>query len=797
MRKTVRKRLCVPLLVWLAFAGTAAVAAGPSPEAKACYDLGCIRGADDPAGAEAAFKRCVELDGENAFAWRNLGYLEWKHNHPVDEALGWKRFEDAFAFYRRAIELKDDEVLFLDEFDQLAEEVGISVSERYRMLRTHHRTALKRSSTLLSECRTAIVEGDYDYALGVLRATFPPTCEDAKDLCDVYVDALLLRGREYEREGELERAIELYEECLDFPKTALDSAERRCRPRDSQIKWMLAGAYGRRGEDARAAALLKEIAAVDTGLTSYCYWSALAARKLGDEATAQAIAARLVADGSRKPAVAGVRAVAEKAYRKGLGELLRGEMLAAREDFIRALALKNDFLWAKVMLYSFAPEWRPAVPFERLGTLRSSGRPDPRDERWMIGCELQDRDFTDFDAYKNHLPGLGIRKARFQCGWAKCEKTRGVYDFAWLDKCVDFCLAHGIDPVLETDYGNTIYPGGGGIDLSGGFPASAEALAGWDRWVDALTKHFRGRVTWWAMWNEPDIVPLHSLYGRDQAKNPAAIAAFNVRTARIVKRNIPDAKIAGLSLNDVNPVFFADCLKAMGAEVRLFDRFIYHGYDHVPEMTYASVAKLQAVCAELAPHATMWQGENGAPSERAGDEHALSHTWWTEGTQVKWNLRRMLGDFVHDVPCSVFTICDFYHFGRGIGNYGLVRASNAKRVLGRKPAYAAVANCVTLFGPDTSLVRERRVSCADGRVQLWEFERKGSPLVAFWFGTERPSPTTQVEDVKLDLSALAFADPVWIDLGSGAVYRFPTDSPTVPVCDSPCIVTERAAVEFD
>ena len=787
----------------------AARVSGPNAS-RVFYDLGCAWGNVDPLKAEAAFKRCVELDPKNAYAWRNLGYLEWKITHPTDEKLGWERFKDAFAFYRKAIELKDDEALFLEEFDHLAEEVGISVSERYRMLRSHHETVRRRSPALVSECVTAVVEGDYDYALKLMRTEYFPTFEGAKNFHDFYVDALLLKGRELEAEGDVKGAVKLYEECFTFPEAHQVFVYDIRRPRDAQVKWFLAGALERLGDTAKARTLLKEIVAIDTERSAYCYWKALAARKLGDGRTAEKIAAKLLAEGAdpvddhvdffdyegnrygtTKDAIN-----AEKAYRRGLGELLRGDVFAARENFIRVLELKNDFLWAKVMLYSILPEWRPAVKLERIGTLKASGKPDPRDDRWMIGCELQDRDFTDFDAYKEYLPGLGIRKARFQCGWAKCEKTRGVYDFAWIDKCVDFCLAHGIDPVLETDYGNTIYPGGGGIDLSGGFPHSEEALAAWDRWVDALTKHFKGRVTWWAMWNEPDIKPLHSIYGKDQSKSPSAIAAFNVRTAKIVKRNIPDAKIAGLSLNDTNPVFFGDCLKAMGDDVKLFDRFIYHGYDHVPEETYERVMKLQEVCARLAPQARMWQGENGAPSERAGDEHALSHTWWTEGTQVKWNLRRMIGDIAHGVPCCVFTICDFYHFGRGIGNYGLVRASNSKRVLGKKLAYDAVANCVTVFGPDTLLVAKQKKFAGDPRVQLWHFEKKGMPIVAFWFGTERPVPTTKVEEVALDVSQFGFKDPVWVDLGSGAVYAFPKDAKKVPMCDSPCLLAERGAIEI-
>ena len=92
--------------------------------------------------------------------------------------------------------------------------------------------------------------------------------------------------------------------------------------------------------------------------------------------------------------------------------------------------------------------------FTRAGTLVPRSKPDPNDDQWMIGCEVLDRDFARFSAYKDYLPGLGIRSIRLQGGWAKCEKVKGVYDFAWLDEPVDFALAHGLNPVLETDYGN-------------------------------------------------------------------------------------------------------------------------------------------------------------------------------------------------------------------------------------------------------------------------------------------------------------------------------------------------------
>ena len=637
----------------------------------------------------------------------------------VDTEIGWRRYEDLFTWYRKAIAENPNEATYLEEFDTIAAEVGISVSERYRMLKSHHAALRTRPTALLAECATGVFEGDYDSVIDVMRSEKSLQEEGA----DVFAGALLLKGHELEAEGDLAGARRLYAEAH---------------------------------------------AGADTSLCPPFFY-----REIPKDPSA-----------------------AELSYRKALDELKAGDAAAARADLIRALTLKNDFLWAKVALGACEPDARPKPNLPKIGVLRRTAAPDPRDNQWMIGCELLDRDFTDFNAYKDHLPALGIRKARFQCGWAKCERTKGAYDFAWLDACADFCLAHGMEPVFETDYGNPLYPGGGGTDLSGGFPSSAEALAAWDRWVDALTRHFRGRVREWAMWNEPDIAPLRTVYAADQSKSPEAIAAFNLRTARIVKRNIPDARIAGLSLNASDPAFFERCLAALGADVKLFDSFIYHGYDIVPEASYANVRKLQEICARLAPHARMWQGENGAPSGRTGDELALSHIWWTEGTQAKWDLRRMIGDLVVGVPSGVFTICDYYHFGRGIGNFGLLRAGNSRRVLGRKLAFGAVANCASVFNGDAEAVPEPTcIRSPDPRLVRREFRRKGRHLIAFWFGGERPSETTRLEEVRMD--ALAFEDPVWVDLMSGAVYAFPKGRELVPVCDSPCLLAERAALEIE
>ena len=130
------------------------------------------------------------------------------------------------------------------------------------------------------------------------------------------------------------------------------------------------------------------------------------------------------------------------------------------------------------------------IALKQIGKISPRTLSDGACERFTLGCETLDRDFADYEQYKEYIPPLGIKTIRLQAGWAKTEKQQGVYDFSWLDKIIYDAVGRGLNILLETDYGNPIYPGGGGYDLSGSFPTSDEALAAWERWVEAMAKHY-------------------------------------------------------------------------------------------------------------------------------------------------------------------------------------------------------------------------------------------------------------------------------------------------------------------
>ena len=436
---------------------------------------------------------------------------------------------------------------------------------------------------------------------------------------------------------------------------------------------------------------------------------------------------------------------------------------------------------------------------KRIGTIRPRGADQIAASNWTLGCETLDRDFAIWDEYKAYIVPLGIKTIRLQAGWAKTEKAKGVYDFTWLDAIIDDARGMGLNILLETGYGNPVYPGGGGFDLAGGFPTSEEGRAAWDRWVEAMATRYAGKVRDWAMWNEPDINKQHK---------PADIAAFNIRTAEIIKRIIPDARIAGLSLASSNPKLLDQCLGALAekGKVDLFHWFIYHGYEFNPDTSYPKVEALKATLAKYSKKARMRQGENGCPSETA-TRFALSNHPWTEYSQAKWDLRRMLGDLGHDVESAVFTICDFNHKGREINRKGLLHATADRRMDGIKLAYYAVQNAAAVFDNTLARVTVPAVSVmADTSSACFAYRhvKSGLPLVVLWDNSGTPDDAFVTRPAQVTVKDLAFQEPVWVDLITGRVYELPADRMVkagaftlfkdVPFYDAPVLIAEKALI---
>ena len=315
----------------------------------------------------------------------------------------------------------------------------------------------------------------------------------------------------------------------------------------------------------------------------------------------------------------------------------------------------------------------PGEGFTFLGTISPRHARDIASSNWSVGAETMDRDFTVYAHWREHLGPLGAKKARIQSGWAKTEAEPGVYSWDWVDEIVLDMAAQGVEPWVCLCYGNPIYPGGGGTGLGGGLVASEEALDAWDRYVAAFVARYAKYVDEWEVWNEPRT-------GRGEGA--VQYAKFVVRTAETVRKLQPNAQILFAAGGAFDTAFAKEVLEYLREQdkLALVDAIIYHPYRYNPDESYAAALELRALAKSFAPHLDIRQGENGAPS-RPGSFGAIAKNNWTEQSQAKWALRRLLGDLGRGIPSLLLR-----HLRHDVPRQGqLQRAAGHQRRQNRPP----------------------------------------------------------------------------------------------------------------
>ena len=439
---------------------------------------------------------------------------------------------------------------------------------------------------------------------------------------------------------------------------------------------------------------------------------------------------------------------------------------------------------------------------KRIGTLKPKSVPQIETPMWSLGCETLDRNLASWSAYRGYLVPLGIKRIRLQGGWNRTEKVKGQYDFEWLDQIVDDAISLGLEVCLETSYNNRLYEPDGATGPGGRLPAGEETLAAWDRWVEALVRRYAPKgVKEWMMYNEPNL---------NKANTLELIVANNIRTAEIIKRIDPQAKIgafvlAGLSTEKIQAML--EMIKAQG-KLDLFHWAIYHGYSGNPDRLNPRMAEFTAMLAEVAPAIKPWQGESGCASEEV--QYALSGIDWTEYSHAKWNARRMLTDIGCGIESSVFTISDLAYHKDFISRYGLLKTNPDNSIIKVKTAYYTVQNVVTVFNAALDRVPDYALAVSGIEKELTWFafrdKKSGLDVITLWDGTEIPSNASDLETVQLTIRGGRFQEPVWVDLVTGNIYAIAPEQMAVdgeqvvfkdvPVYDGPAALADKSLLDY-
>ena len=385
-----------------------------------------------------------------------------------------------------------------------------------------------------------------------------------------------------------------------------------------------------------------------------------------------------------------------------------------------------------------------------------------------------------------------------QTSWDWVEQQRDVLKVApEVDDYVDSLVDNGVEIQVQLLYGNPMYTSPAGrlpvsiLPEPGSFhnpdrslysvfwpPRTPEQIDAFIRYVKFMVNHFRGRVHYWALWNEQDID-----YWNPEP-NPEAYGRLLKAFVPAVHETDPQAKVIyggqawPLSRDFVRRALDT-CQCASGIDV--FAYHIYPDYGHNLNPEAVDDAKHAAGGGRLSrevilhypgvkPGVQFWCDEfNSIPS-------------WTdmdESVQAKYVPRQLVYNWAAGVKTFVWLLTSATD-GNEYDDFGMI---HGLRYLADdftpRPVYRTLAHTNWLFSdtrPDPSIrVASPELEAAGRRAGAPAFiygfrSRSGKALVAYWLGTRgRPGNRFPSYTASLHVEGSGIRRPVLVDVTSGSI----------------------------
>lgn len=201
---------------------------------------------------------------------------------------------------------------------------------------------------------------------------------------------------------------------------------------------------------------------------------------------------------------------------------------------------------------------------------------------------------------------LGATMLRLEFPWALIEPERGVYDWSRADYIVNSARANGVElqPVLVH---TPAWAAGGATPTASAAPTAADFGA----FVTAVAGRYKGQVSYWEMWNEPDDTKYF------KATENVYVTRILIPGARAVRAASPDARViaGGPASPNVNWIRFLYSFGAKG----LFDIMAFHDYTGGPQILKDAATVQATLAAEGDSTMPVWLGEYGAQENMIHD----------------------------------------------------------------------------------------------------------------------------------------------------------------------------------
>ena len=386
-------------------------------------------------------------------------------------------------------------------------------------------------------------------------------------------------------------------------------------------------------------------------------------------------------------------------------------------------------------------------------------------------------------------------------GWDWIEQKRGQFSsLPELDDYVDSLVDNGAIVQLQILYGNPIYTSAAGklpdsitptpasvhnrdMNLYSVFwpPKTPEQIAAFVRYTKWVVNHFRGRVRYYALWNEQDGTywnpdPNPEEYGR-------LLGAF----VRAVRETDPDAKMVYGGQATLSADFARTALDACQCASSL-DVFAYHTYpggysqNTPPEsMDYGAFGPLTPTALRAAVRSypgirsdiVFWDDEfNAMPDLPRGND---------ETVQAKYVPRLMLYNWANGVASWIWELINDTSSSEG-DNFGIIHGMMYKASdFTPRPVYTDIQNLDALFS-DTKRDTSIEISSPDftsiqadsgAPVLAYGFRSpKGKAAVGFWLAAHSwPHNVYVPKYVTMTLRNSGIELPVLASIHSGEIKR--------------------------
>ena len=382
--------------------------------------------------------------------------------------------------------------------------------------------------------------------------------------------------------------------------------------------------------------------------------------------------------------------------------------------------------------------------------------------------------------------------------WDWVEQKRGVFSVSrQVEDYVDSLVDNGVLIQVQLLYGNPMYtsPAGKLPDVSlpapGSFhnpdrslysvfwpPKTPEQVAAFNRYVAWMVQHFRGRVSYWALWNEQDIdywnpIPNSEDYGR-------LLKSF----VQAVHETNPQAKViyggqAG-PVRDFTQHALETCQCASGIDV-----YAYHTYPGYGRNLHPETMDSGAYHGE-SPRALREMVKNYKGIRRDlpffDDEFNSIPSWEgsDESVQAKYVSRGVLYNWAAGVKTFTWLLTAATD-GNEYDDFGILHGlTHHDTDFTARPVFGALQNTNALFS-DTKFDPAIQISGAeipmyfrgDYPFLAYGFRSfSGKAIVAYWLaGHSYPGNVFPQLSSELSIKNSGIEHPVLIDLVSGDIKR--------------------------